>query len=194
MIEDPILSEFLHQSYAEALALATQSQILTVFSLPGQPLPAQILCAFHGIPHLRKRLDGTIDVVPEGEVLVGIHFPPDYLRSTDRALYLKLISLLSPPTFFHPNVHAPALCPGAHLTPGMPLVALLWHIFDIVSYRNINLDELNALEPQACRYLRQHPEILAQLRPPPLRSPRFKVMPLANTPLLEATQHVDRAR
>jgi hypothetical protein len=191
MFNDPILSEFFHRNYAEARTLAAQSTVLSVVSLLGQPLPVHILCTFHGIPHLRKRPDGTVEVAAAGDILVGIHFPPDYLRSTDRTLYLKLISLLSPPTFFHPNVHTPVLCPGAHLTPGLPLIALLWHIFDIVSYRNLNLDERNALNPQACRYLRQHPEVLAQLQPPPLRIRRLRVAPLANTPNPEVTSHVD---
>jgi hypothetical protein len=193
MLYDSILSEFLHRNYAEARALAAQSAVLTVCSPPGQPLPTHILCAFHGIPYLRKRSDSTVETVPDGEILVGVHFPPDYLRSTDRALYLKLISLLSPPSFFHPNVHAPVLCPGVQLTPGLPLVALLWHIFDIVSYRNLTLDERNALDHQACRYLRQHPEVLAQLRPPPLRRRRLQVTPLANALNPEGILHVDYA-
>ena len=51
----------------------------------------------------------------------------------------------------------------------MSLTELIWHVYEILTYRNLNLDERDALNPQACRYLRLHPEVLAALRPPPLR-------------------------
>jgi hypothetical protein len=188
---DPILLEFLRRNYAEARALAAQSDVLTLVSVSGEQIPAQLLCYLRGIPHLLQRPDGIVETVTNGEIAVGIHFPPDYLRSTDRWLYLKLISLLWPPTFFHPNVQAPVLCPGARLYPAMRLTDLLWHIYDIVTYGNTNLDERDALNPQACRYLRLHPEILAYLRPPPLRKRRFQVTTLPTPLSIEGTAHVD---
>ena len=44
---------------------------------------------------------------------------------------------------------------------------LLWELYDIVSYQNVTLDERNALNPEACRLLREHEGLLAQLTPKP---------------------------
>jgi hypothetical protein len=187
---DPIMREFLLQTYAEARALAAQSEVLTLVDVTGDAVPTRILCYFHHVPHFIQHPNGIVELVTTGDVVVGISFPPDYLRNTDRWLYLKLITFLSPPTFFHPNVHASVLCLGAKLYPAMRLVELLWHTFDIVTYKNFTLDERDALNPQACRYLRQHPEVLTQLRPPPLRTRRFQVTSLSHT---EEMPHVDQA-
>jgi hypothetical protein len=187
---DSIMQEFLRRNYAEACALAAQSAVLTVTSAPRDEVPAKILCHFHHMPYLRQRPDGLVEMTAGEDIVVGIFFPPDYLRSTDKWHYLKLISLLWPPTFFHPNVSAPVLCPGARLYPAMPLTALIWHTYDILAYRNVNLDERDALNPQACRYLRQHPEILTRLRPPPLRQRRLQVTALPVHAPSEGADHV----
>ena len=169
MFYDRIMQSFLRQSFAEGRALSMQSDILTIASPSEDPAPGKLLCHFHNLPHLQRRPDGTVERVSQGSIVLGIHFPVDYLRSTDRWMPLQLISLLAPATFFHPNVKAPVLCPGTQLTPGMSLTDLIWHTYDIVTYHNMNTDERDALNPEACRYFRQHPEVLAKLQPPPLR-------------------------
>jgi hypothetical protein len=179
---DSICTAFLHHTLHDARVLADQSEVMTVMSLPDQPVPAKILCYFHHLTYLVQRANGLVDIVPSGEVVVGFFFPPDYLRSTDPTLFLKLITLLEPANFFHPNVRAPYLCPGARLYPAMPLPELLWHTFDILTYRNINLDERDALNPPACRYLRQYPEMLTRLHSPALRTAPLHVTHL-DTPL-----------
>lgn len=169
MIHDSIMQSFLHESFAEGRALSRQSDILTIVNPADEPVPSKLLGYFYGLPHLRRCPDGTVKRIAQGSIVVGISFPPDYLRSTDPLMPLHLISLLAPATFFHPNVKAPVLCPGSKLTPGMSLTELIWHIYDILTYRNLNTDERDALDPVACRYFRQHPEVLAELQPPPLR-------------------------
>jgi hypothetical protein len=169
MTYDSIMQSFLRQSYAEGRALSMQSDILTIVNPSENPIAGKLLCHFHSLPHLQRRPDGTVERVSQGSIVIGISFPVDYLRSTDRWMPLQLISLLAPATFFHPNVQAPVLCPGSQLTPGMSLTDLIWHTYDILTYRNMNTDERDALDPEACRYFRQHPEVLSELRPPPLR-------------------------
>lgn len=169
MSHDNVMQSFLQQVCAEARALSMQSDILTIVNPEDDPVPSKVLAYFHGVPHLRRCPDGAVEHVAQGSIVVGIAFPCDYLRSTDRWMPLQLISLLAPATFFHPNVKAPVLCPGSQLTPGMSLTGLIYHIYDILTYRNINTDERDALNPEACRYFRQHPEVLAALQPPPLR-------------------------
>ncbi len=149
-----------------------QSEILTIVNPSDDPFGGKLLCHFHNLPHLQRRPDGIVEYVTRGNIVIGIFFPFDYLRSTDRWMSLQLISLLAPATFFHPNVKAPVLCPGSQLTPGMSLTDLIWHTYDILTYRNMNTDERDALDPEACRYFRQHPEVLSELRPPPLRQRR----------------------
>jgi hypothetical protein len=188
MIYDSIMQSFLRQAYAEGRALSMQSDILTIVNPADDPMPAKLLAYFYGVPHLRRCPDGTVERVAQGNIVVGIAFPCDYLRSTDRWMPLQLISLLAPATFFHPNVKAPVLCPGSQLTPGMSLTALIWHIYDILTYRNMNIDERDALDPDACRYFRQHPEVLAALRPPPLRHrTHLHIATLADAQLAQET-------
>jgi hypothetical protein len=46
-------------------------------------------------------------------------------------------------------------------------------LFEIVTYRNCTVDERNALNPEACRLVREYPSLLTKLgRPPLFRSNR----------------------
>ncbi len=168
---DPIMQQFLQQTYAEACDLAAHSRVLSLVNVYGNPAPEKVLCYFHHLPHLVLRPNRTVDIV-RGDIVLGIFFPPEYLRATDRWMPLHLISLLTPQWFFHPNVRVPVLCPGLHLYPGMSLTELIWHAYEILTYQNVNLDERDALNPEACRYLRLHPEVFEALRPPPLKQRR----------------------
>jgi hypothetical protein len=111
-----------------------------------------------------------VDLAP-GPVLTALHFPKDYLRSFDPRLPFKVVSILTR-DFVHPNVAVPTVCLGSGLAPGTPIRALLTALHEIVTYRNVSLDERNAMNPEACRLLRQHPQLLDGLDRPPLRSSR----------------------
>jgi hypothetical protein len=108
----------------------------------------------------------------QGPVNVGVGFPTDYLHGATPDLQYRVACLLTP-RFLHPNVYRGTVCLGAGFAPGTSISELLWEIFGIVSYSNIGLDERNALDPEACRLLREHPELLAELpRKPFLRRRR----------------------
>jgi hypothetical protein len=64
-------------------------------------------------------------------------------------------------------VRGGVVCLGSAFAPGTPITALLWELYDICSYQNVTLDERNAMNPEACRLLREHPELLARLKPAP---------------------------
>lgn len=156
---DRVFSSFLEHTFREARTVADESDVLTIVPVLPWP-PATYGCEF-AVSYLRRLSSGIAEVAP-GPVKVAIHFPQDYLRSSDPRLGLKVAAMLTE-DFFHPNVHGPAICLGSAFAPGTPVRWLLWELYEVLAYRNVGLDERNALNPEACRLLRQRPEILAGL-------------------------------
>ncbi len=169
---DPIFLTFLENSRAEALALAQQSDVLRVIPLPPLP-PSRYLCEFR-LPCLRWRAGGAVEAAP-GPVMALLRFPEDYLRSCDPQLYMKVASVVDPPDILHPNIAATTVCLGAQFPAGAPIRLLLGQLYDILAFRNHTVDERNALNPQACRLLRQNPGLIRQLRPAPLVRPKARL-------------------
>lgn len=165
VMPDRVFANFLQNALIEARELAAESHVLRVCPMPPLP-PSSYLCQF-GLPYLRRLPSGLVEVAP-GPVLAGIHFPEDYLRAADPHLYLKIASVLTP-DLVHPNVHGSTVCLGSAFAPGTPIRVLLWELFDILAYRNVSLDERNALNPMACRLLRAHPHLFDKLESRPLR-------------------------
>ncbi len=161
---DAIFNRFLENAFTEAMELSQKSAVLRVRPLPPHP-PSSYLCEYH-VHHLRRTHSGVVEVVKE-PVILGVHFPEDYLRSTDPQLYLKVASLLSPLSFVHPNVWGGSVCLGSRFAPGTGIGVLLRELYEIVCYRNLNLVESNAMNAEACRLLRAHPHLLEALRPEP---------------------------
>jgi hypothetical protein len=170
---DPVLYAFLQNTFVEATALAEKSDMLHLIPLPPLP-PSTYLCEFD-VHYLRRLRSGVVEIAP-GPVLTALHFPEDYLRSTDPRLYLKVASILTP-DLTHPNVGGTIVCLGSAFAPGTPLTALLWELYDIVTYQNVTVDERNALNPEACRLLREHAGLLAQFQLKPFlrRAHKLKI-------------------
>lgn len=167
---DRIFQTFLENTAHDALELQAKSDILVLAPIPPLP-PSRYGCTFQ-VPYLQRLSSGTVEVHP-GPVLCAISFPGDYLRSTDPKLFMKMASVLSP-GFLHPNVSPIGnVCLGADFAPGTPIKALVWELFEIVTYGNCTVEEGNALNPEACRLVREYPTLLAKLeRRPLLRSAR----------------------
>lgn len=163
---DAIFLRFLEASYEEATKLAAESDVLRLVPMPPHP-PSAYVCDFL-VPHLRRTDAGTVEISRD-PVLAGIRFPEDYLRSADPHLSLKVASLLDPPSLVHPNVKGGIVCLGSAFGPGTRISLLLGELYDIFSYRNYSLVEAGSLNPEACRLLRAHPQLLDELRPEPLR-------------------------
>jgi hypothetical protein len=85
---------------------------------------------------------------------VGITFPPDYLRRIDP---FEIVTWLGPRNVFHPNIsdRGPFICVG-RLAPGMPLVDLLYQVFEIITYQKVTMREDDALNADACAWARRH--------------------------------------
>jgi hypothetical protein len=170
---DQIFRMFLENTAKDAVALQQKSEVATLAPLPPFP-PSRYICTFR-IPYL-QRLPTGIVAIDAGPVLCGISFPEDYLRSTDPKLFLKVASIMNP-GFVHPNVLIGSVCLGSHFAPGTPIDALIWELFEIATYRNCTVDERNALNPEACRLVREYPSLLDKLGRPSLlrRSPSIDV-------------------
>jgi hypothetical protein len=162
---DLVLRKFLENSHANVMALAASSDTLEIEAHPLWP-PTAYRCLFH-VPYLRSVAGGVVERGP-GPVAAVLHIPPDYLHPMDKYLYLRVASVLNL-DIVHPNISPiGGVCLGAQLTPGTPIHGLLHQLYEILTYRNCGLSERNAFNGQACRLLRQHPELRRQLNPPPL--------------------------
>ncbi len=169
---DKILHRFLESNQTAAAELSAASDVLTVVPLP--PSPAATYLAEFRVPHLRRTDSGRVEV-SDGPVVARLQFPNDYLRSADPHLPMKVVSILSPRSFVHPNVAFGSVCLGYHFAPGTRLELLLRELYEILSYRNYTLDESNAMDAEACRLLCAHPSLLDELDPKPLVPRRHRV-------------------
>lgn len=148
MHEDHVLNAFLDRQKEEALQLAAESDLLELLPLDGPP-PQHYIARFscRGLVCL-----GGSDVSEAENFEIGIWLPDDYLRRVDP---LQIITVLRPPNIWHPNVLGFMICLG-RLTPGMPLVDILYQCYDILSFHKWSPhDGLNEL---ACQWARSHQE------------------------------------
>ena len=125
-MRDRILESFLAGQYEAATALAADSDILDLHPLD-VPVPQRYIAVFHA-RGLVQGADGS--VVPSDRCDVGIWLPDDYLH---RAQAFQVLTYLGPhPNPFHPNFRRSAIC--VHLTPGMPLVDVLYTLFELWTF------------------------------------------------------------
>jgi hypothetical protein len=144
---DAILSSYLEEMEAEAMALVGRSDLVQLF--PEGPGPNQ-----HFV--VRYNCKGLVDT-PEGIVEttrmdIGVSFPLDYWERADPG---RVITLLDPPNLFHPNAMYPFICPG-YLNPGTTLTEIIMQCFEIYTYQKYNVRENDALNKKACGWARRN--------------------------------------
>jgi len=156
--DDPIMPGFLEQQYVEGMALDRASDILNLVPLDEPPTVATYLARFRctGLVHRNGQ------ILEHGEHLVGIHFPDEYLRHFDTA---RVLSWIEPDEPWHPNIRFPFICAGA-MQPGTPLVDLLYQVFEIITWQNLETREFNALNGDACKWARRNHDRLPLERVP----------------------------
>ena len=172
---DPVFTAFKENTYVQAMALpkedANLGKILEI-KPEGELPPSRYTCVF-ALPYLRRLPSGVVEIAepPSRVIRVTLHFPVNYLHAADPHLYLKVVSMVNQ-DFVHPNVQGNVVCLGSAFAPGTPIGVLVRELREIFTYRNITLDERNALNPLACRLIRAHPHLLDQLifRPSPRRT------------------------
>ncbi|MCX6627731.1 MAG: hypothetical protein NTW28_08895 [Candidatus Solibacter sp.] len=143
---DPILRAFLERQAEDGLALARASDILELECLPtGQHFIGHYSC--------RGLVQGQGGTVQEADYFcVGFFLGGDYLRNVNP---FEVLTLFGPPNTYHPNVAfgAPFICVGK-IAPGMPLVDLLYQVYEILTYQKLTPREDDALNKEACRWAR----------------------------------------
>lgn len=156
---DLIFEDFLRTQHDEISALAAQSDLLR-FELEPAPLPSRYV-----LHYTCKGLvkNGSGAPTEAEHFIVGIQFPDDYLRRVDAH---RIISVRYPLNLWHPNVLHYLLCPGK-ITPGMPLVDLAYHIFEIITYHTWSAHD--PLNPAAAEWARNQAQDSA-INPFPLDS------------------------
>jgi hypothetical protein len=157
---DPVLRAFLVRQEAEGAALAAASDLLELVPIGAEP--ASLYLATFRCKGLVRAADGAVRESDRFEV--GIAFPPDYLRRIDP---IEVVTWLGPRNVFHPNIsdRGPFICVG-RLAPGMPLVDLLYQVFEIITYQKVTMREDDALNADACAWARRHRDRLPVDRRP----------------------------
>lgn len=148
MTNDPILDAFLNRQADDGMALARASGILDVFPSDDTP-PSRFIARYRA-----RTLVVEADSVGEGllDIVVGIHFDRNYLRRVDP---FRVLTFVSPPRVFHPNIRPPFICLGP-ITPGTGLADLLYRVYDVVTFHKMTPLEDDALNARACAWTRRH--------------------------------------
>jgi hypothetical protein len=133
MAHDSIFESWLIKQKEDAAALNAASDDVRVDIMDDR----HFMVAFSS-KCLVKSDAGSIEEV-DG-CLIGIAFSQEYLRRFNPA---ETICLFHPRGVFHPNVFQTAICPG-RMSPGSGLVDLVGQVFDILTFKTMNLrDPLN---------------------------------------------------
>jgi len=141
-----IFREFLERQYAEGMALAGQSDILKLIPMGGSP-PQSYIAEFacKGLVQNEKG-----EIVEFDRFAAAIAFPDDYLRRLDH--HFPVAAYLGPhPRPWHPNLRGPYIC--IDIKPGTELVPILYGLFELFSWRLMNLAD-NGLNLAATQWAR----------------------------------------
>ncbi|MGH7201180.1 MAG: hypothetical protein ACREJB_11280 [Planctomycetaceae bacterium] len=151
-MNDPIFASFLQAQSEQGMALAAQSDLLTLEPVREphalvEGIPQAYVATFHCKGLVRER-DGEVREADRFEV--GIYFARDHLRTVRPE---QVLTWLSPVNAWHPNIRWPWIC-GGKIVAGVELVDLLYQCFEIITYFNwASHDGLNA---DACQWARNH--------------------------------------
>jgi ubiquitin-protein ligase len=153
MMADRILEGFLSRQYEAGMQLAHQSDLLDLIPLGVSP-PNRYMAHFT-CRGLIRTIQGAI--LEAHDFAVEIRFPQDYLRSRDPHLPYRVLTWLLPRRIWHPNIsnEHPIICVG-RLSPGTNLVAILYQLFEIITYNKVTMVETDALNKEACAWARRN--------------------------------------
>jgi hypothetical protein len=163
-MNDRILEAFLRRQEEEGRALAAESDLLLLRSAGSPPDRYVIELKCNGLVEASPG-----DVVDANHFVVGIRFPPTYLRV---AHPFWVLTWLGPHNVWHPNISAtePFICIG-NVAPGTELVDLIYGVFEVVTWNRVTMREDDALNAAACQWARQHRDRYPVDRRPLKRQP-----------------------
>ena len=110
------------------------------------------VCAFLADFHCKGLVERDGVITEYQNFLVGINFDDNYLHRFDTA---RVLTVCHPMAIFHPNIKPPFICAGS-MQPGTPLVDLLYQVYEIITYQNVEMRESHALNPAACAWARRN--------------------------------------
>jgi len=152
---DKIRAGWLEKQYRLGMELANASDFVDLVPVAGDP-PERYIAKFSCTGLIRS---GN-DVVEANDFGISIWFPSDYAW---RANTFQVLSWLGPDEVVHPNIgRGPFreigplwICIG-EMYPGMSLVDILIQTADVITFRNVTMDEKNALSPESCLWARSN--------------------------------------
>lgn len=146
---DRIFERFMQRQREEGEALAAASDLLELSEYPFSPPTWVATFRCKGLVRLP---DGVIEEADYFQA--GIWFPPDYLRRIDP---FEILRWFDPPNIWHPNVSdtLPLVCVGK-LSPGTPLVDILYQLFEIITYTKYTPREDDSLNKACCSWARDN--------------------------------------
>ncbi|HVO28049.1 MAG TPA: hypothetical protein VMW56_30965 [Candidatus Margulisiibacteriota bacterium] len=171
---DKVFEGFLCRQCEQGMVLDNESDLFDLVPLDPPPAPRRYIACFHCTGLVRTPAG---DVTEANQFAVGITFPDDYLRRADP---FRVLSWLGPREVFHPNIsdRAPFICVG-RIAPGMLLVDLIYQLHEIITFNKATVREDDALNPDACAWVRRNQDRLpVDTRPLKRRRIEFTVEPL----------------
>ena len=145
---DPIFTDFLLDQFARGMHLASQSDLVTVTPLRGNP-PSQYVVEFR-CKGLAKDARGAI-VESDGPWGFGVNFPPRYLRGG--FLPSEVLAYLGPVASpFHPNMNGHFVC--IEVLPATGLVDLIYSLFEVLTWSIVSTRD-EGLNHEASQWYRR---------------------------------------
>jgi hypothetical protein len=144
---DRIFDAWLNRQQEDAEAFAAQTDLVRL--APFDPeRPSQRYIAEFGCRGLVRTSDGAVEEADR--FVVGLYFPPDYLRRLDP---WTVVTLFEPLSVWHPNVRLTGICVG-RVRPGTGLIDLVDQVHQILTFQNMRIDD--PLNPEAAAWARDH--------------------------------------
>jgi hypothetical protein len=146
-MSDRVLAGFLERQREEGLALAAESNLLSIYpvGLDRDKYAVELRCR-----GLVEEASGEIGRAERFSF--GVWFPSNYLRE---ASPFEVLTWFGPRNVWHPNISntAPVICVG-RLAPGTSLVDIIYQVFEIVTWNKVTMREDDALNRVACQWAR----------------------------------------
>ena len=161
-MEDKIYRNFLETQHERSMALAHNSDRVSLEPLYGDP-PSAYLARFSCRGLIRNEHGG---IEEHDRWNFEIRFPENYLRA--RVHVAEVITFLGPPNVWHPNFRYPFVC--VNIGAGTPLDELLYALYDLLIWEVYGVRD-DGLNPAAAQWARRQPPGRFPLDRRPLRRP-----------------------
>jgi len=139
---DPVTRDFLDNVTRELLQRLRPGSLVRATPLDEVPWLWRLDFATRGLA-----LDESGRLHAVEHHVVGVRFPPDYLRRADR---FEVLTLIEPARAFHPNLRDGFTC--LEVYPGEPIVEICESLHRLFSWKLRQLVETDALNPVACEW------------------------------------------